>query len=289
MVDIIHLHSGQFAIATKTRSLDRIFALYLTQPNIIIHYVSNTDMKIFSFVSSFSLKASTFPFSIATPAPRKLQLKEDSVPVFTSDDLRSYFDNIATKLEHLYHHPNDKFANNLHVKALRYTLPKPVNLKEININYLENRNMATILVLNGTSSSGKTTLAKAMQQQFDSPYLLSGIDKYVFMLPGKYLNQPLWSSIFRYRYAEDGTIESIETGVLGNQLISAMHHSVKAIADSGFNVIIDHVLLEKSWLHEMISLFTKHEVWLIGVKCPIEIVEQREIDRKDRTLGQAKA
>ena len=29
--------------------------------------------------------------------------------------------------------------------------------------------------------------------------------------------------------------------------------------------------------------------YLIGIHCPLEVVEQRERDRKDRTLGQARA
>lgn len=149
--------------------------------------------------------------------------------------------------------------------------------------------MATIIILNGTSSSGKTTLAKALQQQFDEPYLHAGIDNYIFMLPKQYLRQPLWGSIFHYTYADDGTIEAIETGQMGHQLISTMHHAVQAIADSGFNVIMDHVLLERGWLDEMMRLLAEHTVWFIGVKCPLDVLEQREKDRKDRTLGQAKA
>lgn len=149
--------------------------------------------------------------------------------------------------------------------------------------------MADIIILNGTSSAGKSTLAKALQAQFDKPYLHAGIDNYIFMLPKKYLNPPLWGEIFHYVYTPDGAIGAIETGEMGQQLISAMHHSVKALADAGFNVIVDHVILDRLWLSEMAQLFSAHRMWLVGVLCPLAIVEQREKDRKDRTLGQARA
>lgn len=149
--------------------------------------------------------------------------------------------------------------------------------------------MANIIILNGTSSSGKSTLAKALQAQFAVPYLHSGIDNYIFMLPKRYLNPPYWQEIFRYEYSNDQTIKAIHTGQLGERLISTMHHAVCAIADAGFNVIVDHVLLERHWLQEMVKLFTNHTVWFIGVYCPLDILEQREQDRKDRTLGQARA
>lgn len=149
--------------------------------------------------------------------------------------------------------------------------------------------MATIIVLNGTSSSGKSTLAKALQTQFAEPYLHSGIDNYVFMLPKRYLYPPLWGEIFQYEYAADNTIAAIKTNAMGERLISAMHHAVNALADAGFNVIVDHVILERSWLDEMLELFALHTVWFIGVLCPLPVVEQRERDRQDRTLGQARA
>lgn len=45
-----------------------------------------------------------------------------------------------------------------------------------------------LILLNGTSSAGKTTLAKALQDALPTPYLLVGIDTVVFALPGRYVN-----------------------------------------------------------------------------------------------------
>ena len=55
-----------------------------------------------------------------------------------------------------------------------------------------------IVLLNGTSSSGKTTLVRALQDRLPDPWLELGIDRFVFALPRRYLSQPGWSEVFRY-------------------------------------------------------------------------------------------
>lgn len=45
--------------------------------------------------------------------------------------------------------------------------------------------IAQIIYINGPSSSGKTTLAKALQQEFDQPFLHIGIDRVIGIMPEK--------------------------------------------------------------------------------------------------------
>lgn len=148
-----------------------------------------------------------------------------------------------------------------------------------------------IILLNGTSSSGKSTLAKAIQAALPDPWLVVGIDTVVFALPGRYLIQPLWSEVFQYLPA-DHTANApfrIKTGELGEQLISGLHRAVTALAGSGLSVIVDHVLLEDTWLDECRVLWVDIPWLFVGVRCPLAVVEERERDRRDRTIGQAAA
>ncbi len=148
----------------------------------------------------------------------------------------------------------------------------------------------TIIILNGTSSSGKTSIVRAFQNLSQEPYLDMGIDKFIWMLPKRYLDIPLWQQVYWYKYAGDGkTIEEIHSGPLGDQLFSGMHHAILELAKSGLNIIADHVLLEKKWVDECAALFHDMNAYLVGVRCPLEVLEEREHSRKDRTLGQAKA
>ncbi|GAB4211297.1 MAG: chloramphenicol phosphotransferase [Roseiflexaceae bacterium] len=148
-----------------------------------------------------------------------------------------------------------------------------------------------IIVLNGTSSAGKSTLAKALQELLPEPYLHIGIDTVIFALPKRYLNPPLWNEVFRYTWPPDGSPEGlvIDAGPIGHRLINGLHLSVAALARAGNHVIVDHVLLETAWVSECAQLFHDLPALFVGVLCPLEVVEQRERDRRDRTLGQARA
>ena len=148
-----------------------------------------------------------------------------------------------------------------------------------------------IILLNGTSSSGKSTLIRALQDRLPDPWIEIGIDRFVFALPRRYLNQPLWSEVFRYVRAP-GTPEdefTIETGPLGERLVSGMHRTAAALAAEGLDVIVDHVLLEREWLEACRRLWAPFRPLYVGVRCPLEVVIERERSRKDRTIGQAAA
>jgi len=148
-----------------------------------------------------------------------------------------------------------------------------------------------IILINGTSSSGKTSLVRALQDLLPDPWLEIGIDRFVFALPRRYLNQPHWSEVFRY-VRPDGSTEgpfTIETGPLGQRLVSGMHRTAAALAAVGVDVVVDHVLLERAWLDECRRLWASFPVLFVGVRCPLDVVLRRERERRDRTIGQAAA
>lgn len=49
-------------------------------------------------------------------------------------------------------------------------------------------NPGVIIILNGTSSSGKSSILAHLQRMLEGPFLNAGIDKFIFMLPSAYLN-----------------------------------------------------------------------------------------------------
>lgn len=137
----------------------------------------------------------------------------------------------------------------------------------------------TIIILNGTSSSGKTCLLKAIQDSFQEPFLDVGLDKFIWMLPKRFLERPLWDDVLG---------KAGHAGQIGHQLVKTMHRAILAISALGNYVVADHVFVEPSWLQDCSGLFSEQPAWLVGVRCPLEIVEEREHKRKDRTLGQAR-
>lgn len=136
-----------------------------------------------------------------------------------------------------------------------------------------------IIVINGTSSSGKTSLLKAIQNESEDLFLEYGIDKFIFMLPKRYLNTQLWNDVL-------GRADS--AGETGHKLVECMHMSAQKINSSGMNVIVDHVLVEERWRKHLADTLDKKNTYLIKMYCPLEVLEEREKARKDRTLGQAR-
>jgi chloramphenicol 3-O phosphotransferase len=136
----------------------------------------------------------------------------------------------------------------------------------------------TLLVINGTSSSGKTSLVKSIQRLADRSFLDAGLDRFIWMLPGRYLEQPLWDDVL-------GKADT--AGLTGHQLVMAMHRAAVTLCEAGWDVCMDHVLVEQAWALDLAQVCRNTRAYLIGVECPLDVLEKREKERRDRTLGQA--
>lgn len=144
-----------------------------------------------------------------------------------------------------------------------------------------------IILLNGASSAGKSSIVQVLQTILDQAYLEAGIDKFLFMLPPDYLfKADLWHDIIGYERTPGGELLP-KVGKHGHQLIRGMHRSIAALASVGSNVVADHVLLDSSWLADCLEVFAGCDVLFVGIQCPKEVLEAREKGRGDRTLGQA--
>lgn len=137
-----------------------------------------------------------------------------------------------------------------------------------------------IIILNGTSSSGKTSILHALQDMLAEPYLDAGIDKFIWMLPERYLERPLWDDVLGLATTAGGT---------GHRLMLGMHETIATLSRAGWNVVADHVLVEPRWLEECVRLFADLPAYLIGIRCPLDVLVEREKSRRNRTLGQAAA
>jgi chloramphenicol 3-O phosphotransferase len=136
-----------------------------------------------------------------------------------------------------------------------------------------------IIILNGTSSSGKTCIVRVLQNILVEPYLEAGIDKFIWMLPPRYLERPLWDDVL-------GLAD--HAGEAGHTLVAGMHQAIEALSRTGNNVIADHVLVEPAWLSDIAGRLFELPAYFVGVRCPMEVLENRERQRKNRTLGQAR-
>lgn len=127
-----------------------------------------------------------------------------------------------------------------------------------------------ILFLNGTSSAGKTTVARAFQRLWHDPALYASIDSFIFMFADHVLKNDEVRKVALW------------------PLISAFNKSLPNIAATGFPVIVDYVMESRVWLEECLASLRDYEVYFVGVKCPLEELERREMARGDRQVGFAK-
>jgi chloramphenicol 3-O phosphotransferase len=145
-----------------------------------------------------------------------------------------------------------------------------------------------LIILNGASSAGKSSILHVLQDTLTEPYLECGIDKFLWMLPERYLNRPLWYEIIATQHPPNRDLY-FTSNPLGDQLIYGMHRAIAALVQTGNNVLVDHVLIERHWLTDCVEQLAGFTPLFVGVLCPLELLERREHDRKDRTLGQARA
>ena len=138
----------------------------------------------------------------------------------------------------------------------------------------------TIIMLNGTTSAGKTSIITVLHKILDEPYLHAGIDAFFHMLPPRYLWGAQWGEVLD---------PASHAGPVGQRLAVGMHNSIAALARAGNYVLVDHVFLEPEWVSECAELFADIPAYLIGVRCPLAILELREQQRGDRSPGQARA
>jgi chloramphenicol 3-O phosphotransferase len=126
-----------------------------------------------------------------------------------------------------------------------------------------------IILLNGVSSAGKTTLAVALQEKLEEPYYIISIDTFFTgLMPPK--KAPTTDEIGFTMFCKT---------------FSAMHHVVRLYSDLGLNVIVDDLFINDFFgrdpkvLEECVELLREYSVMFVHVTCPIEELRRREKER----------
>lgn len=131
-----------------------------------------------------------------------------------------------------------------------------------------------IILLNGASSSGKSTLAQALQAQLPLPFWHYSIDHLIAakVLPGARID----SGEFPWP-------------TLRQQFFEGFHLSIPALAAAGNNLVVEHIVETQAWMHRLLHLLADFDVFFVGVHCPLEELQRRERLRGNRRIGEARA
>ena len=127
-----------------------------------------------------------------------------------------------------------------------------------------------VIILNGPSSGGKSTLARILQELIlrkrGETYAIVSIDDFLKMSPHE-------------------TIYEDDVFGISPALLEAAAHALR----TGGGVIIDHVITSKRIFDQLTDAFNDCSRKLIRVTCPREILKAREAVRRNRCPGSAEA
>jgi chloramphenicol 3-O phosphotransferase len=131
-----------------------------------------------------------------------------------------------------------------------------------------------IILINGASSAGKSTLAKAFQALVDEPFLHFSLD--LLMFGGEVLP------------TRRDTAGPFSWASLRPMLFDGYHRCLAALASAGNNVVVDYVIETQDQLDRLVYLLTPFDVFYVCLHCPLPELEQREWRRGDRSIGDAR-
>jgi len=154
--------------------------------------------------------------------------------------------------------------------------------------------MVQIIFINGPSSSGKTTLAKALQSELNQHFLHIGIDRIIGMMPEKLNNweggeSPLGFS-WKKSFDETGhPMYDIHLGPFAKKMSLTLKEVVLTLAKLNHHIIIDEVSFGKQDIDEWRTYLNGYSVLWVGIHSPLSVLEEREKERGNRMIGSARA
>lgn len=109
---------------------------------------------------------------------------------------------------------------------------------------------AEIILPNGASSAGKSTLARELQQRLESPFLYLSFD---LLRDGGAI------PLERFRRGDFDWAESRAA------VFAGLHNSIAAFAGAGNDLIVEHIIEQRAWLEDLLRLLAPFDVYCVGV------------------------
>lgn len=135
-----------------------------------------------------------------------------------------------------------------------------------------------IVFLNGTSSSGKTSISTELLKQNEILFNHLSIDDFLNGLFRDYID------FINTKYASE--VQG-PTQLILDPLITLFYSTIKFMSVMGTNIVIDTVNDTDERFHTFLDLLMDHPVLLVGVTCSKEELIRREKRRGDREIGLA--
>lgn len=128
----------------------------------------------------------------------------------------------------------------------------------------------TAIVLHGTTSAGKTSIAKALQASAPVPAFHISLDAFVTMS----------NRLDMRSDAERAQAYGIHCDNL--------RATLARIAQTQFDIVLDLVLRDAAEIDACLHVLRGRPTWLVRVWAPLDVLEARERSRDDRAPGMAR-
>jgi chloramphenicol 3-O phosphotransferase len=128
-----------------------------------------------------------------------------------------------------------------------------------------------VIVLNGASSSGKSSVGRALLPLLADPWFLFPVDELGAM-----------RSVVHTRVLDDAGISAMLT-----RTWRGYHRAVAGLVSAGNDVIMDYPLSEAWRLADLVDVLSGFDVTLVDVWCSAAELARRELARGDRPVGLA--
>ena len=134
--------------------------------------------------------------------------------------------------------------------------------------------LGQIILLNGASSAGKSTLCRAIQAAADVPLLQFSLDFFMF-----------GHGVLPARREEGG---EFAWAVMRRKLFEGYFGCLAALAQAGNNLVVDYIIETPEQFVRLTETLRPFDVFFVGVHCPLPELERRERQRGDRPVGDAR-
>lgn len=153
-----------------------------------------------------------------------------------------------------------------------------------------------VILINGTSSAGKTSLAKAIQTLSSSAYQIVSLDQFRDGLPDRFRGLNSSSehpgarglNVIAKQY-NGKTLAEIRFGDYGQRVLTGMRQSIVTLAKLDINVLVDDLVNYRLAAEEYARFLAPLDTTVIGVHCELNELYRREERREGRFPGTAEA
>ncbi|WP_213593011.1 chloramphenicol phosphotransferase CPT family protein [Paenibacillus woosongensis] len=138
-----------------------------------------------------------------------------------------------------------------------------------------------IVLMNGTSSSGKTSISAELVKQKEILFHHLSIDDFFYNF-NEFIDNK-FPDIKPTREVDDQVVAQI----IFDPLASMYYAIIKLFSEMGLNVIVDTVIDNDRRFNECLDIFSDQPTLFVGVICSKEELIRREQIRGDRQIGLA--